>query len=110
MNGISTFCARSWASRVLADPVLWAPPPSLCCVIFVSGPISGLYFLRSASVICSIRIVRIPVSVKKLKGRLASMSALEKSRHCGSGVVTSSAWCPSTRRIRPSMLSVITTT
>jgi len=29
--------------------------------------------------------------------------------HCGSGVVTSSAWCPSARRIQPSMLSVIIT-
>jgi hypothetical protein len=51
-RGIKAFCARSWASRVAVEPpVPWAPPPSLRCVTVVSGPISGLYFLRSVSAI-----------------------------------------------------------
>ena len=44
--------------RVLADLVPCGPPPSLRCVTVVSGPISGLYFLRSRSAMWSMSTVR----------------------------------------------------
>ena len=40
--------------RVLADLIPCGPSPSLRCVTVVSGPISGLYFLRSRSAMWSI--------------------------------------------------------
>ena len=61
---------------LLADPVPCVPPPSLRCVTVVSGPISGVYFLRSVSAMWSMSAVRTPVSVKTIRGHLASMSAL----------------------------------
>ena len=75
-RGMNAFCARSWASRVAVEPVPWAPPLSLRCVTVVSGPISGLYFLRRVSAMWSMSAVRTPVSVNTIMGHLASMSAL----------------------------------
>ncbi len=41
LSGMNTFCARSWASRLLADPVPWPPPPSLRCVTVVFAQCFG---------------------------------------------------------------------